>query len=93
MHLSDLTGEQKILLAGWFILADAYPPKKSELMPIECIGALGELSSSTGKYPRSPMFKRRVDEGRIIPAPGVDLPRGRQRKPRVRRSLKGALAT
>jgi hypothetical protein len=94
MQLSDLTDEQKVLLAAWFILADASPPSKDEPLPVECVAALAELSESTGKYGRSRLVRGSTTRGnkRISTPAHTGLLHGKRRRVRCRKALVG-LAT
>lgn len=86
MRLSDLNDEQQLLLAGWFILADAFPPERGEELPVEAQQALVELSLSTGKYHRSKMHRGTVIRSgnkRISQPARTGLLHGKRRKVRA----------
>lgn len=61
--LSQLSEYQKSLLAAYWALCDAQPPKKSERMALEYTKQLFDLSKSTRKYPRS-AFDGRIGNSR-----------------------------
>lgn len=85
---SDLNSEQQHLLAAWFILADAAPPRRGEELPLEAAQALHFLAVATGKTRRY-RYEKLPHRGA---APGYHSMPNRRRKVR-RRKAQGQLAS
>lgn len=93
MQWSDLNSEQQLLLAAWFILADAFPPERDENgfmeeLPLEAEQALHYLAIATGKYQRT-SFEKIPRTGAV---PGYHSMPNRRRIVR-RRKATGQLAS
>lgn len=77
MRWNQLSRDQQVALAAWYILADAETPSLREELPVEYSLALSELAATCGKYYPRRFLRRRLTTG---------LPRHPHRKPRVTRA-------